>query len=68
MRTLYHRCRCAGPDPGIFARLNSRNVSMDKALGAISQCRAQVTNRILIGRNAKQCGLRLSEAPHERKP
>ena len=44
----------------ILALLGRRRVSMDKALEAVSQCQAQLGNRILVEAAAKQCGLKLS--------
>jgi len=44
----------------IFALLNIKKVPVEKALEALSQCQAHITNRILVERTAKECGLRLS--------
>jgi len=44
----------------IFALLNSKRVPIEKALEALSQCQTHITNRILVERTAKECGLRLS--------
>lgn len=44
----------------IFALLNSRKVATEKALEALAQCQAQITNRLLIESIAKDCGLRPS--------
>lgn len=44
----------------IFALLNTKKAPIDKALEALSQCQAHITNRILVERTAKECGLRLS--------
>lgn len=44
----------------IFALLNSKKVSIDKALEALSQCQAYIINRLLVESTAKECGLKLS--------
>jgi hypothetical protein len=44
----------------IFALLNTAKVPIEQVLEALSQCQAQITNRILVERTAKECGLRLS--------
>ena len=44
----------------IFAIFKKNKVSANQAIKALSQCFSHITNRMLVEKTAKECGLRLS--------